>query len=660
MRVVALNPDAIGDFVLRTPAFNALLDRGFEVSLAVRDMNMPLVRMYTPRAKAIQYPCNPYGPRFNLDSAEGQQFLEGLRQARPDLLAFASFQYTQFEIDVADRLPGVRCAGFDGLIFKEGFPPFPSEQMRKRLNPCVTVAQHTLEIRKNERLCAAILGEGVTLPAPSLQAPESAVADARIRLRSVGLDGQSFWAVCAGDLPHARVKNWEYAKWAELLAGLVHRHSIQLLFVGSQDEHEVTNHIRSLMGDAASRTASLTGEPGGLESVVGVLELSRGYIGKDTGPMHIAASLGKPVVSVFGAGDWPRFVPAARIGRTVTMVMPCAGCSWCCHLEKSHCVKDVPVDVMARLADLVVSGECKDFQAVELQPDALMSAATVRQSWERSWNVRRAMHEEWGRFNQWHSDRLQDIEHLKAALAVLTKERNALAGAEARLAELSAAVAVEREKWASDQEALEKRLAEYQTAAEQESELVRRADSQLAQLEQNHVTALERAREEANQRFSEAAARSDRELVKLRTALTEAVRHRDDTKHVVERLKAAVTEKEELRARLDSLESESLAKMADLEITLQRSRGDLNTALRVLPQLRSDNAELRRQLDALADHEEIALQRQRAEFDVLEADRVNRGQQIEALHEHIASLNKAFDAYKGRLALRVLRIFGLA
>jgi len=121
-----------------------------------------------------------------------------------------------------------------------------------------------------------------------------------------------------------------------------------------------------------------------------------------------------------------------------------------------------------------------------------------------------------------------------------------------------------------------------------------------------------------------------------------------------------VTEKEELRARLDSLESESLAKMADLEITLQRSRGDLNTALRVLPQLRSDNAELRRQLDALADHEEIALQRQRAEFDVLEADRVNRGQQIEALHEHIASLNKAFDAYKGRLALRVLRIFGLA
>lgn len=71
-----------------------------------------------------------------------------------------------------------------------------------------------------------------------------------------------------------------------------------------------------------------TGGPGQLAILLGLLALSRLYVGNDTGPMHCAAALGVPVVARFGGGHWPRFVRRARRSFCATQQLPCTGCGW--------------------------------------------------------------------------------------------------------------------------------------------------------------------------------------------------------------------------------------------------------------------------------------------------------------------------------------------
>src|SRR5207247_4436511 len=47
-----------------------------------------------------------------------------------------------------------------------------------------------------------------------------------------------------------------------------------------------------------------------VSDLLALTQLSAGYVGHDTGPMHVAAAMGKPVLAVYGGGTWPRFRPA--------------------------------------------------------------------------------------------------------------------------------------------------------------------------------------------------------------------------------------------------------------------------------------------------------------------------------------------------------------
>src|SRR5262245_8045939 len=113
------------------------------------------------------------------------------------------------------------------------------------------------------------------------------------------------------------------------------------------------------MGRSRARTFQWIDETGAhLDTLLGLLGLSNGYIGHDTGPMHMAAALHKPVLAVFGGGHWPRFLPAAPASRVLTASVPCIGCGWNCPFEKPYCVHALQsADVLAALNDLTESTE---------------------------------------------------------------------------------------------------------------------------------------------------------------------------------------------------------------------------------------------------------------------------------------------------------------
>ena len=60
MRILASNPDTLGDLVLRQPMYRALQDAGHELTLVVRRAVEPLVRYVAPGAKTIVLPAEVY------------------------------------------------------------------------------------------------------------------------------------------------------------------------------------------------------------------------------------------------------------------------------------------------------------------------------------------------------------------------------------------------------------------------------------------------------------------------------------------------------------------------------------------------------------------------------------------------------------------------
>jgi ADP-heptose:LPS heptosyltransferase len=73
------------------------------------------------------------------------------------------------------------------------------------------------------------------------------------------------------------------------------------------------------------------------------IRLSSAMVTNDTGPMHVAAALGKPVVALFGPTDPRRTGPYGQIDQVLRVSLPCAPCLKAgCHFEKPlECLKAI-------------------------------------------------------------------------------------------------------------------------------------------------------------------------------------------------------------------------------------------------------------------------------------------------------------------------------
>jgi hypothetical protein len=169
------------------------------------------------------------------------------------------------------------------------------------------------------------------------------------------------------------VRNWPLQLWGETLAKWGHEHDRNFLFVGHGNEEEASHRVIEAMGDQGHRAKVWSGaEERDLDTLIGLLALSKGYVGRDTGPMHLAAALEKPVLAVFGGGTWPRFLPAAKAGVSLTVRVPCSGCGWDCHLSESVCIKDVPASAVLHAIDDVEAGRLRTNETREISPSGEM------------------------------------------------------------------------------------------------------------------------------------------------------------------------------------------------------------------------------------------------------------------------------------------------
>jgi chromosome segregation ATPase len=406
----------------------ALAAAGHELLLIVRTHVAPLAAWAVPGATIVQCVADPYQPQFQIDAAPDDRVVKALTAFDPDIFVVASFQHTQLEEQLAQRLPRAKAIGFGGELFQNDKSRNIAHVPAINLAVQVQVGRDWLEARKNEVLASAILGTSVTLAPPRLAAEKRFLTAAAGRLRQEGFSKRKFWIVCAGEgSAYTSLKNWSLGKWAEVCTTMVRDHGLHLVFVGTPAEHESTAAIRSQMGEFAGKTIDMTSVPDGLDMLVGLTAYSDGYLGKDTGPMHIAAALGKPVVAVFGGGHWPRFLPSPSVGKVLSMQVPCSDCNWFCPYKTSYCVKNIPVDAVQDAIRAVLTGQQTEFEVALLEPEPWVARAMVLDAAEIGRDALRTLEAERANFHQWHSDRVRDIDALRVDLTRVEADKSALA-----------------------------------------------------------------------------------------------------------------------------------------------------------------------------------------------------------------------------------------
>jgi heptosyltransferase-2 len=146
-----------------------------------------------------------------------------------------------------------------------------------------------------------------------------------------------------------------YAAVADLVS---RRTGLPVAIVGGAAERPLADWIAAGM---QTKPRVLSGETT-LAELVGVLARLRLLITNDSGPMHVAAALGVPVLAVFGSTDWRETAPFPSGGRPAEhrLVREDAYCSPCklreCPIDH-RCMRRVSVDrVLAEAEEMLARG----------------------------------------------------------------------------------------------------------------------------------------------------------------------------------------------------------------------------------------------------------------------------------------------------------------
>jgi heptosyltransferase-2 len=614
MRILISNPDTIGDVVLRQPLLARLAREGHELALVAPPLVAPLIDLIAaPEAAVITCPVNPYAARLQPADSRLNGVAEAARSFDPEIVVAAPWQATPLESRLLSEFPGARRIGFAGRRYFDPVRAAPPDWPLP-LDEAIEAPAETPELRKNQLLASAILGKAARLPDPKLRPQDEHKTLAQAALDKAGLAPGAYLVACVGHTDWTRIRNWRPQGWAEALVHWQSAHGRDILLIGAENERPAAREVARLMGDAGARCAEWFGsERGDLATLLGLIALSRGYIGRDTGPMHMAAALGKPVLAVFGGGTWPRFCPAVAPSVTLTIGVPCAGCEWRCDLEDSHCIKEVPAAEVIRAIDELESGAVRKRVVRALTPPPALAG---RIGVEMTRAARQRLVE---LSVERHS---QKAEESAVTVTLANQEVEAQAALEQerrRRMEAEAELKVLREQRSSDhgrlqrlEEQLERRTTELLEARESRGEHKAAVES--------HRQAADRLREriESDARdLAEVKAERDRLRARvgelreaadaaraLKDQLAAERRRADEQAAARERLSEEVNR---LTERLEQMRRQVTASPAqpppaethDLRVNLQRAASDRDAAVKLSRQREQDVAVLQSRLNDL-------------------------------------------------------------
>lgn len=328
-RILIIKPSSLGDVVHALPVLAALRRAwpGAHIAWLIGAAFAPLLAGHPLLDDLILFDRTRFGrmwrsPRVLTDFC---RFVGSIRARRFDLV-----------LDLQGLLRSGLIAFFSGAPQRVGFAGAREGAWLCYSRRVRTDAAGPHAVEQLGALCEALGARFDPHEFPlAVHADERAAA--RRMLTAAGLpDGADFVAV----LPGARwdSKLWPAARFGELLDQLGAAGCPPAVLLGSPDEQ---NRAAEIMAAARSPVVSLVGRTS-LRELVATLSLARVVASQDSGPMHIAAALGRPLVALFGPTNPNRTGPWSAVARVVQMPIECSPCYRReCPLGHHRCLRDL-------------------------------------------------------------------------------------------------------------------------------------------------------------------------------------------------------------------------------------------------------------------------------------------------------------------------------
>jgi lipopolysaccharide heptosyltransferase I len=345
--ILIVKTSAIGDVTHTLPALNALRHKYPEARITwlVEEAAAGLLaghpaldRLLVSRRKHWAKELRRGPRRAWVAVCEACRFLRELRDTRYDLLL--DFQGLLKSGVLVGLARAERKVGFGrGMAHAEGSWIFLNERV-----PAVDMNIHALD--RELLLLKAI---GVEAPRAEFALPITAVhrqkvdrllAEAKIdRSRPLlAINPQATWPT----------KLWFPERFTELADRLAAK-GWAVAFTGSPADREEIGRIIAAMRAPAANLAGMTS----LLELAALYEKAHVVVSTDTGPMHIAAATGTPVVAIFGATAPWRTGPWGEQHRVVRVEMECSPClKKQCPTER-ECMRWVSVAMVATAVEAV-------------------------------------------------------------------------------------------------------------------------------------------------------------------------------------------------------------------------------------------------------------------------------------------------------------------
>ena len=189
---------------------------------------------------------------------------------------------------------------------------------------------------------AMLAGAGLRVSA----SPDTALAcPPEWRERGHALLGDGRWIAVSPGAAFGTAKRWLPERFAEAATRLARAREARVVIVGAASERAVGEQVMAGLGVPGRLLAGETSLP----ELVGVLATADLLLTNDSGPMHVAAALGVPLVAIFGPTD-PRETSPVR-GAVVRHPVECSPCLLReCPIDH-RCMRGVDVDRVVAAGD---------------------------------------------------------------------------------------------------------------------------------------------------------------------------------------------------------------------------------------------------------------------------------------------------------------------
>ncbi len=276
-KILVLRNDRLGDVILSLPAISALKDSYPQAHLGI------LIQNYTQDVLWN----NPAVDEIIID--QGQNIFELAHEIREKNFDMAVILYPNWRngwLCWLSKIPYRIGTGYKpvGMLFNKRAYIHRTKVVHHEIDYCLRLVEEagaqltlkrdiTLQIKDEDKLYAqSLLNKYNLLPASPL----------------IGIHPGSGGSAL----------NWSKENYARLIDGLSERYKTGVVLSGSAQEYDLIEQIEQKISKTHAKPINLAGQTN-LGQLMAIFSFYHLFIGPSTGPMHLAAGLGIPVIALF-------------------------------------------------------------------------------------------------------------------------------------------------------------------------------------------------------------------------------------------------------------------------------------------------------------------------------------------------------------------------